>query len=61
MLAMELRFAFHHAGEKIIPENLRNMIADNKEVEDIKHIASTFLETEPRFNYSGRLHVHEHA
>ena len=47
-----IKIAFHHAGERIVPENLRNMIADKKEVEDIKQIASTFLEIEPCFNYA---------
>ena len=47
-----IKIALHHAGEKIIPEDLRNIVADNNEVEDIKQIASTYLEIEPRFNYA---------
>ncbi len=47
-----IKIAYHHAGEKIEPENLRKQVADKNEIEDIKQIASTYLEIEPRFNYA---------
>ena len=47
-----IKIAYHHAGEKIEPAELRNQVADINEIQGIKRIAATYLEIEPSFNYS---------
>ncbi len=47
-----IKIAYHHAGEKTEPENLRNQVADKNEIENIMQIAATYLKVEPSFNYA---------